>query len=594
MTVFLQDRAGAPIGPISQRAFEALAAARIIDESTPVSKDGASFLPMGQYPDLKRRTLEVMKALMDEVDPWEGSKPAAPPPAPPAATPTPPPAAAPRPRANSSFEAVSEQTEGSAETASVLRAIFTRAAARSKGQLIIASPDGQLDLRFIDGKIVVFDTNVPYLGLGPYLIFAKVCDAATIAKGTERAASMGGDLGGALVSMGLLPPHTFMEQLPKWVRQAVVGALGWNNFTATFTEIPDMPPPPIPLGLDRFRVFSEILERIDRPILEAWVEKRKAVPLIRSGVEGAALEDLGLDPKTFRVAKSIDGTKTADEIIKAAGTKLDQQLAALRAIYFTTQVGVAVFGEDQRTPDEQRQVKKLEELFLKLEKQNHFEILGVTSKSKDDEVGAKYKEFAKRYHPDMLREGSLPELVDIRSKLFDLYRKCYDNLKDEKKRESYQQIIDKGYDPTMDEQQIVRNVLQAEVEFKKAEALMRMRKYQEALDTLIAAEKLKPDDGEIKIYREYLKVMTDKTPSSPRTQLAIEEIRTLLKANPKLVMGFIFLGRLYKLDEQPGKAAKAWKVVLEMDPKNNEATSELRLSRMREEKDKGKKGIFGR
>ncbi|MBI2377579.1 MAG: DnaJ domain-containing protein [Deltaproteobacteria bacterium] len=585
VSVFLRDKSGAPVGPITQRALEALAATRVIDESTPVSKDGVAFAPLGQHPDLKRRVLNVLKSLMDEVDPWLDIAVAPAPAAAAAAKPAP--AAAPR-AAKQNFGQMVEDKPAGLET--ILKVLFRHAASRAKGRLVITSGDGMLDLRYIDGKIVAFDTDVPYLALGTFLLQGKICDAAAISTGKQKAATMGGDLGGALVMLGLLPPHTFMEQLPNWVRKSLVGSLGWSDFSSDFTEM-DIPNPPIPLGLERFRVFSQILDLIEKQTLDAWFDKRLRLPLIRSGVEGASFDDVGLDPKSLRVLRSVDGTKTGDDILKNVGGRTEHQLSALRALYFATQVGLSVFGEDQRTPEEQKQARKLDELREKLEKSNHFDVLGVTAKSTDDEVTSKYKEFAKKYHPDMLKEGAIPELLEARAKLFDTYRRSYDALKDQKKRESYQLIVDKGYDPTLDEQQIVRNVLQAEVEFKKAEALIRLRKYSDAVDILNRAEQLKPDDVEIKLFKVYAKIMNEK-PTSSGTQAAIEEIRVHLKANPKIMMGFVFLARLYKMDEQPAKAAKAWKLVIELDPKNNEATSELRLMRMREEKDK-KKGIFG-
>jgi len=91
-------------------------------------------------------------------------------------------------------------------------------------------------------------------------------------------------------------------------------------------------------------------------------------------------------------------------------------------------------------------------------------------------------------------------------------------------------------------------VLHAETLFKKAEILARVKKFDEALAHLDEALSLKGDDTEFKIFRVYYAYKNGLKSGGPEAdpQAAIKQILILMKADPNIASGYMFLAQLYK------------------------------------------------
>jgi tetratricopeptide (TPR) repeat protein len=138
----------------------------------------------------------------------------------------------------------------------------------------------------------------------------------------------------------------------------------------------------------------------------------------------------------------------------------------------------------------------------------------------------------------------------------------------------------------------VQAALQAETAFKKAEVLAKLKKFDEALEHLDEAIKLKGDDTEFKVYRVYygfLQAQRGGTANEADAEKAIKAIQALMKNDANIAAGYMFLGHLYKVVGKANVAVKYFEKVLEYDDRNADAQREVRLYNMRAEKDKKKK-----
>lgn len=571
--VYLRHKDGESIGPLPLFALEVLFDARVVDEGTPVSHNGFTFKALRDLPEILLRVQDVKEQLGRGEDPW--TTPLAPPPsiAEPA-TPTTP--------------ATNER-----EPKNALSAMLRAAAKKATGQLTMAAGTDRLTLTYKDGKIASIDSNVESLSLARYLVDSGTCTEAQIAQGVERAPMMGGDIGGALISLGLVPPHTYFEKFLAWAKNTLKAAVT-HGFDVPSFAASEVPSPPVPLGFDRFGILIELVrEAADRTLLAEAFDKKKPCPLIPSHVEGVTLEELKLKPGELRVMNALNGVKTLGEILEAFGGSDSKSLEVQRLVYFGEQTGLIVIGDDPLIGKELQEATKLREQLERMKTRNYFELLGVTEKDSDDSARQKYTDLAKLHHPDKLRQGAAQELVDVRREIFALISEGFEALQSSDQRYTYSHDLSTGRVGSADELAKVQAVLRAETLFKKAEILAKVKKYDEALACLDEAIQAKSDDTEFKVYRAYYGFLhASKTGGGDDSaEKAIKSILALMKNDANIASGYMFLGLLHKAVNKPQVAVKYFEKVLEYDEKNPEAAREVRLSKLRDEKTK-KKGWF--
>lgn len=554
-TVFLREKGGLPIGPLPLLALEVLFSVRVVDEATPVSLDGADFRPLAQRPELLSRLLGARERVVAGDNPWpDGVKPGP-------------------------FRGVIDLS-----SESPLRVLFRTAIAGAKGRLVIEASAGEVRIQFADGKVVAVDSSSEPLSFGRWLLDQKVVTMPALEKAVVKSIELGGDLGAALISTGTLPPHVYLEQFVQWSRRVLEVVIAMSDGRARFhTE--ELPPPAVPLGLDRFGGLLELARKaLRKEELERRLSLRGAQAVIPSQVEGLSIDGLKLPPKELRVLKGIDGARTVAAILEAQTP--EQKASAMFALYVALEVGFAVLGEDPESPKERLEAERLRELLESWANKSHIEILNIRAESTDEEVRNRYMELAKVYHPDRVRAAADPALIEVRRSLFTLVQAAYEATDTAEKRAAQRDMAKMGFAGKVDEQAVVRAVLEAETFFRKAEALTRMKKYAEALEHIDQAIK-RSDEPEFRIHRAYLSYHTG--PSEAAAQRALDEIALLLKKNPTLASGQLFLARLNKALHRPELAMKHFKKLLELDPRNHEAESELRLFAMRQDKSQKKK-----
>ncbi len=234
--------------------------------------------------------------------------------------------------------------------------------------------------------------------------------------------------------------------------------------------------------------------------------------------------------------------------------------------------------------------EELAQLKRKQRKQNHFEVLGLSTKATTADSREAFVELAKRYHPDKLG-GASAELQALASEVFARISQAHEVLSNPEQLRNYLDQLSKG-SSSKESKAAVTKILSAEQQFQKAEDLVKRRQYSDAIDALNWALKLDPQEGEFYALMGWARFLQNPEDASVRRE-AQEQIQKATSLAPNSPSGYYYLAKLHKACEEPTRAERMFRKVLEYRPTHVEATQELRLIEMRKSKSGSSKTLFG-
>ncbi len=561
--VFLRHRSGSPLGPITPEALEVLYDARVVDGKTPISVDGQTFALLEDDPALLVHLEAVKDRLGRGEEPWPEPFAVRAPPA-------------------------KEQSGPAGGPRGPLAAALGLAARRARGHATLRRPAGEIRLQYREGKIVGLSIDDPDLCFEAWLSSRGLVPEPQLAAARVRSGAFGGDIGAALVAEGALRPDSYFEQRVRWATVTLGRCLLEADAEFEF-EPAEVEAPAVPLGFDRYRVLLEaVREAADRTLLEQRTAAWGQAPLIPSQVEGVGIEDLDPRPRELRALNAVNGVLTAAELKKRFGGTEERDREVLRALLFAVGSGFVVLGQDPRMERDRAEAARLERELGELEQKNLFEIFGISERSSDEDVRQRYTDFAKRLHPDGLAPGAAEELRDARERLFAFIGEAFQQIEESDQRYQYALDLDSGRVGGAADRAKVEAALEAETLFKKAEILLRVKKYKEALDHLDEARRLAGSDPEFEVLRAYL-VYLDTARRGGAEAAAAAAIRAIfeaMKTDGNIIRGYLYLGYLHKTVQKPDVAVKYFKKVLEYDESHAEALREVRLAQSRKDREK--------
>jgi tetratricopeptide (TPR) repeat protein len=217
-------------------------------------------------------------------------------------------------------------------------------------------------------------------------------------------------------------------------------------------------------------------------------------------------------------------------------------------------------------------LQALEATYARLREADHFEVLGVTLEASAAEVKAAYFLLAKAYHPDAGLADEAPEARKLRADIFARVSEAWGVLGDPEKRAQYLEEQRSG-GAAVD----VMAILRAEETFQMATLLVRNRRYDEALQKLLEAIQLNPDEPEFGVWKAWVEFLL--APPQGRKARHMESAQVIeagLEKNPRCVPGYLFLGQMAKLTGDLAAAERHLKAGLAVDEANVELQRELK------------------
>lgn len=247
-----------------------------------------------------------------------------------------------------------------------------------------------------------------------------------------------------------------------------------------------------------------------------------------------------------------------------------------------------------------RRRAEVEAKLAAVEREDHFQALGVGREATTGEVRAAYFGLALQFHPDKLPR----ELADLKRRVGELFARinaAYETLSDEARRAEYVQSLANGSQSggaaREDEQDKVARVMGAVQEAKKAEILMRKNDLAGAEAMAQRAAEADPEDPGHKTLLIWIKAQRRGTPpaleegrTSPFYDDLLAELDAVLHKEPSYERALLYRGVLLKRSGRAERALRDFTKAAELNPQNLDAVREVRLHEMRT---RGKKGSGG-
>ncbi|HEY8429494.1 MAG TPA: DnaJ domain-containing protein [Sandaracinaceae bacterium] len=213
-----------------------------------------------------------------------------------------------------------------------------------------------------------------------------------------------------------------------------------------------------------------------------------------------------------------------------------------------------------------------------IEHENYFEMLGVPRDAPASAVQKAYFNQVKKWHPDRVP----PELAPLRPYVEEVFRhltRAQETLCDETKRGRYLATVQDGGGTPAAERRLGM-IVQAAMDFRKVEVLMRRREHAEALrllDRILAINDEEPDYHAARAWLVFQQHPND--PSMRAAALASIERALSLSANHD--KAHYYKGMILQREGRTSEALESFRRAAQINPKNIEAVRMVRLAEMR-------------
>lgn len=467
------------------------------------------------------------------------------------------------------------------------------AAAQATGTLEL-SPDPResggvrWEIQFRKGNPELVRTGDPRFGQERFLLSRKLVTEADLAavRGSGMATI------DALVATSRLAPSDAFRHLGGYYRALLARALLSLDVIPAWRE-GETSGGGMHLG-DRWALLMAVGRRLPVPTLERRLGADFTRPILRSGSTLVPLESLGLNAVETRALNLFDGSRSLAEL---AAAYPEEATAFLAFGGFLAELGLVTFaGRERRDSqfsfDEEvspdpfgktlipldttvQEVREARAWLEEMEPADFFHRLGVGRDAPSGKIRAAYLRLAMAYHPDTGgSRGS--ELRRAREAITALLNEAYETLGDEGRRAAYLEDLRTGAGKKVD----VSSILEAERVFHKAVLLVRGRRFEEAVEAIDEALALHGDEAEIWAYRAFasFSAAKDKEAAAASAFADLEKARSLNERCPAI---FLFGGRISNVLGDAAKAIRYYERCLELEPGNQDAQRELRLSKSR-------------
>lgn len=222
--------------------------------------------------------------------------------------------------------------------------------------------------------------------------------------------------------------------------------------------------------------------------------------------------------------------------------------------------------------------KEIGERAAKIDTETYFAMLGIDPAASNDVMQSAYFALAKKWHPDRLPQ-ELSDVKEQAGKVFARMSEAFQTLSDPERRKQYLDVTKAG-GGSPEEQEKVAKILEAQMEFQKAEILLKKHDLAGALAYAQRARTKDPEQSDYVALLAWLRA-TSGAPTADQLTTSVAELDGVLKDEPNHQKALFYRGSILKRLGNEDRAVKDFKKLLELDPKHLDATREVRLHEMR-------------
>ena len=223
--------------------------------------------------------------------------------------------------------------------------------------------------------------------------------------------------------------------------------------------------------------------------------------------------------------------------------------------------------EDTHNPD----ARELQDLLQQLVNNNPFERMGLPITASITDIESKFKELAKKLHPDTLARKNLLHMAKEAQDAFSRLTEAYNLLKDEQTREQYRKTSTSNEDTSE-----VRRVLEAEMLYQKGMIHYRRREYDLAEKSFLEARQKHEDGSHLAMWAwiRYINPANDKKAVRDEVKAALQQA---IQLTPREADFYFYLGKVCADMDQIATARQYFTRAVELNNNHIEAARELRL-----------------
>lgn len=213
-----------------------------------------------------------------------------------------------------------------------------------------------------------------------------------------------------------------------------------------------------------------------------------------------------------------------------------------------------------------------------MEEQNYFQMLGVPMGSAADACREAYFVLVKKFHPDRLSEPLKP-IAEQAKTVFRYITEAHDTLTDESKREKYlEEVRGGGGTPAAD--RLVQNMLEASMEFQRADVLMRRKEYDGAIAHARIAATMHPQEADYHAFIAWCMHLKYPDANAPIDEM-LACIDRALERDDKSDKIHHWRGVILRRAGRDAEAITHFEKAAALNPRNVEALREVRIAKMR-------------
>ena len=230
-------------------------------------------------------------------------------------------------------------------------------------------------------------------------------------------------------------------------------------------------------------------------------------------------------------------------------------------------------------PQEDPRKKEIVTRATGIDKEDYFQMLGITQEATPEEVKAAYFNLARVWHPDKL-PSHLGDVKESCSRVFARMSEAHQTLTDPKMRARYVQVMKEG-GATPEEQEVVANVVAATVNFQKAEICVKRNDLPQAEELARKAHLADPKQAEYLALLAWIEAMKPESQGLEETLAKIEKLTEAIELNARCERAYFYRAMLQKRLGNEDKAYKDFQKSVELNPRNVDSQREIRLHDMR-------------
>lgn len=213
---------------------------------------------------------------------------------------------------------------------------------------------------------------------------------------------------------------------------------------------------------------------------------------------------------------------------------------------------------------------RLQKIWNDMQKQDYFQIMGVSPKARDADVKSAFHNLAKLFHPDKLSPGTPAEIVNLTKNIFAYISKAYEVLSNETKKLTYQKELEHG-------KAQVR--LEAEAMLEEAKQHLHFRRGEQALKLLeVCIKKINPS-SEMRMFYVWAKLSVLANEEEPAQAFAIltQEINKVPPEDRHNATYYFVKALMQKQNGELDLAKGNLKHAISLEPNFIEAKRELNI-----------------